>query len=758
MFHQIDWNKVLDFISQFTTSEITKQRLQGLSPIGSNEAIKSMKDIVWAQEYVHEARPRIECIDITPIWMKRLSKGAILSTYEIKDLSYLLVDTSNIRSALQEIENNEWAENKISELTPLTDLEKQVSKTVDSEGNILPDASPELSKLYRERAQLTQGVHSQLKSILQDKESDIVLQDKFVTTREGRWVVPVKYGMQGKLKGIIHDVSNSGQSLYIEPEGVVKQNNKLREVEVAIKNEMERILKQLSQALYDQVDTLKSNYECLKEIDFYFALASWNEAIDGKPIEFDNDLLEIFQLRNPVLSFQQDEVISNHIEMSKKESVLLISGPNAGGKTILLKSLGLAAQMARCGLPVAADKNSRIPYFENIYISVGDSQNIKEGLSTFAAHVEELNHSFHAKPYKDLVLIDEICGSTDPEEGAAIARAFLKHYADSHIYNLTTSHLSPLKTNWPENSGVQIGSMDFDEAHGVPNYKLLLGVSGSSFAWKTAKKLGMPESILTMAKEFLSEDWKSQHKTLDDLEKKQEELNTEKAQVERLKREHQLAKENFEKLQIQFEKEKDIALKNYVNEAEKRLADYLEELKENKSKNIYEVKADLPNIIKAKPERPLTKEEFIKLYPIGSEVFISTLNKKGIVQSEPNKKMEVQILSQSMRMDVGIQYISKQEIKPKENIFKPKKKQLLEGGDTDLDLRGMSMEDALDELERNVDAALQAGSDRLKVIHGHGTGVLKKAIRNYCARNSFIKRWQVAPKDKGGDGVTWIEL
>ncbi len=753
----LDWDQLKNWIEGFTQSEITKAAVQNLEPHASPTFAQQQMGYTYeAIPYVTPNRPIIQSIDLIPLWLPRLKKGAVLAGADLKDVKLFFYETEGLLNILQSINTN-WGEGTISLIESFGDEITIIERTIDTDGNVVPTASPRLASLSLEKTQLSKNIHDRLKQILNDHQIENMLQDKFVTTRDGRWVVPVKYGMQGKFPGIIHDVSNTGQSLFIEPQEVVNTNNKLREIEIEISAEIERILKKISETLQQRQVALESNFKALKESDFRFTLATYALKTDAKAIEFSKDELHLVQVRNPILVLQAKKVISNTIELNKNKTVLLVSGPNAGGKTILLKSIGLTAQLARCGIPVCCEGNSKIPFFKHIFTSVGDSQNIKEGLSTFAAHMLELNESLQSKSYEDLILIDEICGSTDPEEGSALARAFVEHYGKNHIFSVTTSHLSPLKIGWEENSGVLTASMNYDEAAGAPTYRLISGVSGSSFAWKTAQKIGVADFILNRAKDFMSELWKKRNEKMDDLESIKQDLINEK-QKNAIQAEDILRQKNkYETLLTNFEKEKQQKIDEIAKSAEKRLEQVFDEIKQGNKKSPLEWKVDLPQIIKGKIEKELSADDFSKTYPVGTDIFIQTLGKPGVVQSSPNSKGEVSVLSNSMRLQIHFKYlIARQGAKPKSEHSNHVSKFAVD--DCQLDLRGLSLEDAMEKLETQIDIALKEQIDRIKVIHGHGTNTLKKAVRAYCSRSEYIKKWQAGAPDQGGDGITWIEI
>ncbi len=753
----IDWHQLLEVLASFASSETAKDRLLQLQVLPSPQAaIQSFDEIENAKQYIfNEERAFVESIDLFPVWKVRLQKTDLLKAIEFRDVLQFLYETESMR-ALANDRADTWSQKLIASSYDLSSLQKKIEACVNTEGNIQNTASPKLYELTQEKNQLAQAIQSKLDQIVKKHELEQVLQDRFVTTRDGRWVLPIKYGMQGKFKGIIHDTSRSKQTLFMEPQGVVEANNRIREIEVDINDEIERILKSLTALLKDHFEQLEANADTLLHYDIRLAQAMLANKIDGQSCTFSDDEIKLYDLKNPVLLLQEEKVIANDLQVEQTQSLLLLSGPNAGGKTILLKSLGLAAHMSRCGLPIACSQGSKLPFFENLYISVGDTQNIQKGLSTFAAHLTELKNAYHAYGPKQLILIDEICGSTDPEEGSAIARAYIEHYARAQNYALITSHFSTLKEDWSKDSGVQNASMEYDEASGRATYRLIMGIPGSSFAWKTAKSIGTPEDILERAQSFLNPVNVERQRKIDDMESLYKEALENKRLAEKELRMAEKEKEQIHAKLEEFEKHKEERMLKLLAEKEKELEAFLDQYRGGKvKKSIFEIKAELPKIIKkAEVNQIDTADEFAKRYPAGTKVYAETIQQEALIQSEPNNKGEVSVLSNSMRLSIHWKFLLKKvDEKKQEHISKGK---ALASHELVIDLRGFSVEEAMEKVEKEIDHALQQDLDRIKIIHGHGTGSLKKAIRNQLSRNSLVNKWQAAREEHGGDGVTWV--
>ena len=391
-------------------------------------------------------------------------------------------------------EQHPWLQTLERDVFDTTEPLSAIDSTITLEGGIRSDASEKLHQLLKEKNSLARQVSQTLDQLSKAHNMEPVLQDKYVTTREGRWVLPVKGGMQHEIEGIIHASSNSKQTVFMEPQEIIPINNRIRKIEIEIDEEIERLLKELSQYLCSQVDDFERTFQYLKEADVTLSLARFCQSINAHPPIFKNDKLELKEVRHPLLVFEQSHsdknsspVVANDIQLDESKKILLLSGPNAGGKTILLKSIGLAAQMARCGLPICAEEGSTLPFFKNLEITVGDAQSVDEHLSTFAAHLGLLNSGLQHQGPQALILVDEICGSTDPEEGSAIARSFIESYAENGVYSIITSHLSALKRGWEKDSQVLNGSLKYDTEKNQPTYQFLPGIAGESLALQTAK-------------------------------------------------------------------------------------------------------------------------------------------------------------------------------------------------------------------------------------------------------------------------------
>jgi DNA mismatch repair protein MutS2 len=765
-YKQLDWEHILNHLQAFATSNKAKQELRELSPLPDPEKAKNqMQAILNAQSILQQqqVRPFFESLDHVSPWLLRLKKGATLKGIELKDVRWFCLELLALRSILPPEAN----ETDLFSPDPLISTLEQV---IHPSGDIRSDASQTLYQLIKEKESISQKVTQIMDRLVKDFQIQDYLQDKYVTTREGRWVIPVKSGKQHSIKGVIHGASQTKQTVYIEPDATIHLNNRLREIEVAIEEEVERILQTTSRFLMNYCEAMDKAAARMLEYDILFAQAQWNQRIGGNIPDWTHEELELEDLAHPLMIFDGKKPVRNSIRLKEKK-VLLLSGPNAGGKTVLLKAIGLACHMARCGLPVPA-RQPRLPFFENILVAIGDQQSVGEELSTFAAHLKLLQQAAQLKGGKNLILVDEIASSTDPEEGGAIARAFIERFVANGVFGVITSHLSFLKTGWGPHDGVLPGSLEFDLKTANPTYHFLSGVSGQSLALEMAKKMRVDSSIIERAYELLSPASKQRLQLLSEAEGLKQQLIEQQESLKAARDAARAEKETWERKNKEFEAQKEKELERIIKQAQKQVDELLATLKAadtlTRHRRAAEAKTQLPQLIKSgnsssasREAAPLTAETFKQKFPPGSKVFIRSMNRDGIVQSEPNSKGEIMVLADSMRLSVPWTEveISNQAGNPTQGILRSKGYFFAQPDqDIVLDCRGQTVEQALERLDMVLDQALQMKKNRFKVVHGHGTEVLKKTIRTHLTRSPFVLKWTAGRPEEGGDGITWVDL
>lgn len=766
----LDWKHLLQELSELATSHIAKESLKELKPFEQQkQATKELKKVQQARRLlVSGHRPFMESLDVYSTWYLRLQKQATLKSIEFRDIRYFMVEVLTLKEALEEQETP-WAEEIKSTLMDAESSLSAIDQIFTNDGAIKSDASETLYKFYREKNQLEKEIQNKLDKLVKDNSLESLLQDRYVTNREGRWVLPIKSGMQHSFEGLIHDASHSKQTVFMEPQAIIPTNNRLREVQNEIDEEIERLLVQLSEYFFTLKEEIESSQQCLLETDKTLAKAQLAQNIQANEFEFENEQFELKELKHPLLvlhSENQNQVVGNDIKLDQTNRILLLSGPNAGGKTVLLKAVGLAAQMARCGLPISASTDSKLPFLKDIHLAIGDLQSVEAHLSTFAGHLKNLNQATEFKDLDHVVLIDEICGATDPEEGAALARSFVQTYAENNVFAVITSHFSPLKRGWEPGCGVINGSMEYDKTTGHPTYQFIMGVPGDSFAIETATRVGVNKDIIQKALNYLTPEHRKRLEGQNEIEQIKSSLNHLR---QSLKKEIEQAHKKQNQLQFELDKLNKDKEKILNAEVEKIKSQLQEEAQKAQVKKTFKnfdsfvkMQTQKPEVIKSPEQIKIeTAEEFKKSFPPGSKVYVQTIGRDAVVQSTPNNKGEVEVLSESMRLMVPWTELST----PKQ-FHNPNKSKIVSSAsklsplDTDrsLDVRGLSSDEAVEKLELALDSAVVNQEDRLKLIHGHGTESLKRNLRGYLSRSVYVKKWTAGTPQTGGDGITWVEL
>lgn len=769
----LDWLEILEKIKSFATSENARNIIAETKPYKSaTEAEKSFYEIESAGAIILSGvRPHMESLDLFELWITRIKKKAVLKTLELKDIRHFCLEVIALYETLK-TQDTAWAQDQLELLMKAEEPLSAIDNLMTPSGDIRMEASEKLYRLSKEKESLARQIQTHMDKLVHDNKIEHMLQERYVTTREGRWVIPVKGGMQHFVPGIIHGSSQTKQTVYMEPETVIPMNNRLRQIEVEIDDEVERLLHEIS----DYLSTLTSEFEkskiILERCDVLLSKAQISTLLEARSCQFDDTKIDLRDLSHPVLKLSGKKNVSNSIAMHSDKCILILSGPNAGGKTVLLKSIGLASQMARCGLPVCAAAGSTLPFFKEIVTGIGDSQSVDEDLSTFAAHLKILDKASQLKGFHNLILIDEICGSTDPEEGSALARAFIEKYAENKVFAVITSHLSPLKMGWKETDPILNGSLEYDTTLGRPTYHFLSGIPGESLALQTARRVGVSTEIIASAVDKLTPEARARQSKMNELESLKKDITILQENLKKQTKKALILQEEYEAKLQAFEKEKDNklsqALKKATHSVEEAIATAKAGSTLDKHRQLQEIKYNLPEIVKAKPIQSSSPtqlqnaEDFAKKFPPGSKIFVPSLNQDGVVQSAPNARGEVLVLSQSIRLQLPWTELkpAMKASNPTSSLVRRSQQSSVSFADTDrtLDLRGKTVDEAIAQLEITLDRATEQNEDRLKIIHGHGTESLKKSIRTYLSRSVYVKKWKAGNAETGGDGVTWVEL
>jgi DNA mismatch repair protein MutS2 len=665
-------------------------------------------------------------------------------------------------------------------------LEKQIESVVDEHGEIKDTASPKLSGL-RNAIQIAKNrVKEKLDSILHNPNNQKYFQDNLVTMRGDRYVIPVKQEYKMNFPGIVHDQSGTGATLFIEPLAVVNLNNDIKRYVAEEKEEVERILRQLTQNVGQDVVAITASLELFTRLDTICAkalLAQEQHAV--RPMLVSGNKVDIHQGRHPLLN--QASVVPLDVQLGERFTMLLITGPNTGGKTVALKAVGLFALMAQTGMFVPA-LSATLPVFRAVYADIGDEQSIEQSLSTFSAHMTNLIGILHEVRAGDLVLVDEICAGTDPNEGAALAMAMLEHLHEQGVMTMVTTHYSELKTFAYGHEGMENASVEFDPVSLRPTYRLLMGVPGSSNAFNISSRLGLDARIVEQAGRLLNQEHAHMESVLQELDSERRRYESGSAEIEALRRESEQLRNALAYSKSEFEKRKNEMLRKAREQADEI---YRRSRRESESvlKELRSLKADFDTKrLEAAAEQarrklnktlsedaPLPEGALLSAQTArkGLSVFVISLGKNGVITDVKGSEVTVQV--GVLKMNIAAEKCLLTKAQPASTSAEPKTRKgfkknaasnyahqmfVAKSGSTrqEIDLRGMTLDEAIPVVDKAIDDALIAGLGQLRLIHGKGTGALRAGLTAYLSTNRFVRRLETAALDAGGSGATVIDL
>ncbi|MCD7879211.1 MAG: endonuclease MutS2 [Candidatus Gastranaerophilales bacterium] len=661
------------------------------------------------------------------------------------------------------------------------DLEDRIFNTFTPAGTVKENATPELKKLYQTLRDTTENVRSCAAGMLQNPDFTSNLQDTIYTQRDGRTVFQVKAECKNKVAGIVHDISQSNQTFFIEPEIFVGLNNKIRQAEIEIKVEIEKILKSLSNEIGNYFDEIKTTNEQLTELDFIFAKAKYSASFDGCAAKVsDKKLINLKCMKNPVLIKSKTEIIENDFYMDSEKNCMIITGSNTGGKTVVLKTAGLCTIMTKAGLHIPCYEAQIYP-FKKIYADIGDEQSIIQNLSTFSSHMKNIVNIINHADNETLVLLDEISAGTDPKEGASLAQSILEYLQIHGAFTIATTHYGELKSLAYLKHGFINASVEFNINTLQPSYKLLIGIPGASNAIAIGKNLGLKDEIINTAKDIYFNQKDTTAKVLEELQKTQQELSDSKKIIDQKEENvRRLEQSLTDKLaEIKKEKKKNISIykKKYetsIDEAREEIKEILKQMREEKSEKIarrsFNRLAGIETALRSdfhKDESELSEKYTPidwSLAKIGDKAMVTDLNQEVTILSLPDKNKNVQIQMGQLKTKIKQNKLAvlnknliKQDLKAKgvyKKDFSIEKRNLSQT----LDLRGYRCEEALDELEAYLDKASLYNLSPIYIIHGHGTGALKQVIREYLMHSPYVAKFRPGENAEGGDGVSVADI
>jgi DNA mismatch repair protein MutS2 len=720
----------------------------------------------------------------------RGSKGAVLEPHELRDLSVvlgLIFDVVRYLGRQRELAPTLWeTAAPLLELNQLHDLRERIDRCVDAEGNVKESATPELRRRSLHAQDLKQQMRRRLESILASSRYADVLQESYFAQREGRYVVPLKAEMRSKIPGIVHDVSSSGATVFVEPRELVELNNSIKVAGIEVEREVRRILTELSATVGEHGMALLAGLDVLAALDCISAKAAFSHQIKGQAVSLTpNGRIALKQARHPLLVLTKEAVVANDLLLDETVRVLIISGPNTGGKTVTLKILGLFALMVRAGLQPSCAADSEMAWFSDIFADIGDTQDLAKDLSSFSAHITQmidlLNHvsevgSFGNAPA--LVLLDEPVTSTDPAEGAALAEALLLRFAHMGMKVVVTTHYNSLKVLAHATVGFMNASVGFDVQTLSPTYRVIMGMPGGSSAIEIAGRLGMDETILDEALQRVQREDRALEMMLTELQDTQRRLDEDTARMVLLKAETeraaQEAAEVADRLRSTEREEQKRVKKKWTDEllrARAEIHTVLEELKQEQSRSkAQQAKLQLGYVDAVIRQQLARPEAHIPLEQLqaGDRVEIAHLGTSGTLLESPRGKKRVRLRVGDTDMSVAASLLVASE-----GVSEPSKVPRAAGigasrsvtlpvppGEASiaLDLRGVAADEAVDRTVAALDRTTLAGNQSLRIIHGHGTGRLKTTLRAYLKESPYVSSFRPGERAEGGDGVTIVTL
>ena len=781
----LEYTKIIERLTELAGSSIGKELCRNLKP-SSNLA-----EIEAAQKQTSDALSRIYqrgSISFSGVQdvrgsLKRLEIGGSLSALELLRIAKLLETTSRVKS-FGRLENSDREKDSLDDmfdgLQPLANLYNEIYRCILSEDEIADDASPALAKIRRSIRQTNDRVHTQLASLV-NGSSRTYLQDAVITMRNGRYCVPVKSEYKGQVPGMIHDQSSTGSTLFIEPMAIVKLNNELRELELQEQKAIEAVLAELSNMAAAENENIADNFRILTQLDFIFARAMLSKSYNGtEPIFNEKGHINIKKGRHPLLD--KKSVVPIDIWLGKDFRLLVITGPNTGGKTVSLKTVGLFTLMGQAGLHIPAFDHSELSVFDEVFADIGDEQSIEQSLSTFSSHMTHTVSILKEATDRSLVLFDELGAGTDPTEGAALAIAILNELHSRGTCTMATTHYSELKVFALTTPGVENGCCEFSVETLRPTYRLLIGVPGKSNAFAISGKLGLPEHIIEDARSRISDQDESFEDLLSDLEHSRITIEKEQEELARYKAEAASLKAQLEKKQERLDSAKERILaeanekahtilreaKEYADETIKNFNKYgkaagvsISDMERERTRLREKMNAAEKNMAKKTPAK-VKKAVDPKALRVGDSVKVLSLNLKGTVSTLPDAKGNLFVQMGILRSQVNLRDIEPIDepviTAPNFNRTGSGKIKMAKSSSVgiELNLLGKTSDEAISELDKYLDDAYIAHLPSVRIVHGKGTGALRKAVHNYLRRCKIVDEYHLGEFGEGDAGVTIV--
>lgn len=778
IFETLEYEKVKAKLMPYLASQTGRQELNRLGPLTDYEAIQLAltETLDGADVYRLKGGIPIAKLDNIAPQMKRLEIGATLSGLELSQITKVLRTTQDILGFFRKLQDEKITfhtlYDTVGKLQSLPEISRRLIKSIEGDGHITNEASDKLFGIRNRITSTESEIRGKMDGYTRGKDAKY-LSDAIITMRDGRYVIPVMAQYRSHFGGVVHDQSASGQTLYVEPQAVMELNNRLRQNQIEEKNEEERILEELSNLLAPYREELLNDANILGHLDFINAKARYAGEIKAtQPTISKENHVHFRRARHPLID--PKKVVPNDIDLGEDYKALIITGPNTGGKTITLKTFGLLQLMAQSGLFIPVAENSQMGIFNEIFADIGDEQSIEQNLSTFSSHMDNIVKILAKIDDRSLVLFDELGGGTDPKEGAALAIAILDKVGSKGSYVLATTHYPELKAYGYNRPETMNASMEFDTQSLKPTYKLLVGIPGSSNAFDIATRLGVEPAIVMQARALMDQDSQDLSAMIQDLSARQKEADDRaaklKVEVDEAEKLHRDLRNEYQKLvnskDQYLEKAKQQA-NDLVDDADKKANDIIKKLRKMemqggasiKENQLIDSKSQLNALHQApslKKNRVLRRAKAKQALKVNDDVLVTSYGQRGTLLRQFDKQhWEVQL--GILKMKVSVDELEKlapekeQKTGPRTTIRKTSS-----AVKTTLDLRGKRYEQAMTEVDRYIDSALLAGYPMVTIIHGKGTGALRKGITQYLQGNRQVKHFEYAAPNAGGNGATVV--
>lgn len=787
----IELNKILDMLAACAGNEESKRMIRSLAPSSDTDEVRSQMSRTAAAfdlSVKNGSAPSYNYKDVRPM-LTRARSGASLTTGELLSMALMLRQIGALHDYRTEAEGETVLDEMFMSLTPLKYLEDRIRNTILDEDEIADTASAALGNIRRKIAQAGMRIRESLDKMLHSQEMSKALMENIVTIRDGRYVVPVRAEYKGSVRGIVHAASATGSTLFIEPESVVEANNDIRLLEAEEKAEIERIIAALSSEVGQNADSIARDYDTVSELLVYFAKASLGAKMKAcVPAVTDDRSVVLVKARHPLLDPQT--AVPVDVTLGKDYSTLIVTGPNTGGKTVLLKTVGLLTAMTMCGMMIPASDGTAVSVFDDILVDIGDMQSIEESLSTFSSHMNNIVRIIESAGEGSLILLDELGGGTDPVEGAALAAAIIEKLLGMGARSLVTTHYQELKVFALQTEGVQNASCEFDMKTLRPTYRLIVGSPGRSNAFSISAKLGVPKDIIENAKKKVSQSDVDFEAAVSQLEASRKAYDRQNTELAALRREQQELVKKFEAEREELRASKEAELEKARTQAMQiiencrmqsdRLLDELADIRREKNREELERRsAAAKTAARSTLNRmydeanPVSRREIDEYAPPrpyrkGDRVKLADLNKNGILVGDPDSSGNVLVQIGTMKTKTNVSHLrliegGEEPEQPKTRRRSAVSRTGVKGNaerrpSMELDIRGYAVDEGILEVDSFIDGAVLQHAGFITIIHGKGTGVLREGIQRHLKSHPSVRSFRNGVYGEGENGVTVVEL